>query len=322
MLFRFILLLAFAVITITATVDNEKNSTLHADEQNSNSTSEIDTEKGFWEWLADVVAPKPPIITPPPQPEKCLQCTCGLTNKHNRIVGGVQTVVNQYPWMALLMYRGQFYCGGTVINSRYVMTAAHCIDRFDGSKLTVRILEHNWNLTSESKTQDFKVEKTIKHSGYSTINYDNDIALIKLRDPIRFQGPMRPACLPEPGKTFAGEKGIVTGWGATKEGGSVSTYLQEVEVPIISNAECRATKYPSRKITDNMLCAGYIQGGKDSCQGDSGGPLHIEKNGVYYVIGVVSWGEGCAQPGYPGVYCRGNRYLTWIAYNTKDSCYC
>ncbi|XP_070156103.1 trypsin-1 [Polyergus mexicanus] len=322
MLFRFMLLLTFAVIATTATVDNESqtNCTLRTEEQNSNNTSGIDNEKGFWEWLADVVAPKPTV--PPSQPEKCLKCACGLTNKHNRIVEGVETLVNQYPWMALLMYRGQFYCGGTVINSRYVLTAAHCIDRFDESKLTVRILEHNRNSTSESTTQDFKVEKALKHSGYSTINYDNDIALIKLKEPIKFQGPMRPACLPEQGKTFAGEKGIVTGWGAIKEGGSVSNTLQEVVVPILSNAECRATKYPSRKITDNMLCAGYKQGGKDSCQGDSGGPLHVEKDGIYHIGGVVSWGEGCAQPGYPGVYSRVNRYLTWIAHNTRDGCYC
>ncbi|GAB1862293.1 trypsin [Camponotus japonicus] len=324
MLFRFMLLLIFAVFAITATIDNElqTNSTLRVEEQNSNNTNGINNEKGFWDWLADIVAPKPPTVTEPSQAEKCTTCTCGLTNKHNRIVGGIETLVIQYPWVVLLMYWGKFYCGGTVINSRYVLTAAHCIDKFDASKLIVRILEHDWNSTNESKTQDFKVEKTIKHSGYSTVNYDNDIGLIKLKEPIKFQGPMRPACLPEQGKTFAGEKGIVTGWGATKEGGSVSSHLQKVDVPILSNSECRATNYPSYKITDNMLCAGYKQGGKDSCQGDSGGPLHVEKNGTYHVVGIVSWGEGCARPGYPGVYCRTNRFLTWIEHNTKNGCYC
>ncbi|XP_029172991.1 trypsin-1-like isoform X2 [Nylanderia fulva] len=324
MLLRFMLLLTFAATALTATIDNElqTNSTLPAKEQNLNSTSEINNEKGFWEWLADVVVPKPPTVPQPPQIEKCTKCTCGLTNKHNRIVGGVETLVNQYPWMGLLMYRGQFYCGCSVINSRYVLTAAHCIDRFDGSRMTVRIFEHDRNSTSESKTQDFKVEKIIKNSGYSTTNYNNDIALIKLTDSIKFQGSMRPVCLPEPGKTFAGDKGIVTGWGAIKQGGPVSSTLREVIVPILSNAECRNTQYPSRKITDNMLCAGYQQGGKDSCQGDSGGPLHVEKNGVHQIVGVVSWGEGCAQPGYPGVYSRVNRFLTWIASNTEGGCYC
>ncbi|XP_018056815.1 PREDICTED: trypsin-1-like [Atta colombica] len=322
MLLRFISLLTLVVVVITVSVDNElqSNLTIRVEEQNSNSTSGVDNDKGFWEWLFGSVTPYPPTNTE--LQEKCLKCTCGLTNKHNRIVGGVETLVNQYPWMVLLLYRGQFYCGGTIINSRHVLTAAHCVDRFDMKKLIARILEHDWNSTDESKTQDFQIEKIIKHPSYSTINYDNDIALLKLKDTIKFQGSMRPACLPEKVKTFAGKKGIATGWGAIEEGGQVSYTLQEVFVPILSNAECRATKYPARKITDNMMCAGFKEGGKDSCQGDSGGPLHIEENGVHQIVGIVSWGEGCAQSGYPGVYTRANRYLTWIGHNTNDGCYC
>ncbi|XP_076766701.1 trypsin-1 [Xylocopa sonorina] len=251
-----------------------------------------------------------------------MPCKCGLTNTEKRIVGGVETQVNQYPWMALMMYRGRFYCGGSVINSHYVLTASHCVDRFDPNLLSVRILEHDRNSTTEAETQMFKVEKVIKHSGYSTLNYNNDIALVKLKDGIRFEGKMRPVCLPERAKTFAGVDGIVTGWGAIKESGPISQTLQEVTVPILTNAECRATKYPARRITDNMLCAGYQEGGKDSCQGDSGGPLHVVRDNTYDIVGVVSWGEGCAKPGYPGVYSRVNRYLTWIMRNTEDACYC
>ncbi|XP_025162329.1 trypsin-1 isoform X2 [Harpegnathos saltator] len=265
------------------------------------------------------------MITEPPQPidqATCPKCACGLVSKQNRIVGGVETEVNQYSWMAMLTYNKQFYCGASIINSLYAITAAHCINRFDPKLMMIRILEHDRNSTTESETQEFKVEKVIRHSGYSTVNYNNDIALIKLKRPIKFEGKMRPVCLAEAGKTYTGSQAIVTGWGAIVEAGPVSQTLQEVTVPIISNGECRSMNYPSRRITDNMLCAGYSEGGKDSCQGDSGGPLHVEENSIHRLVGIVSWGEGCAKPGYPGVYTRVNRYNTWIDQNTKDACYC
>ncbi|XP_033334077.2 trypsin-1 [Megalopta genalis] len=283
-------------------------------------------DKNFWEWLYGIIGA--PVLTttqsPPPMNEikKCMPCQCGLTNTQRRIVGGTETKVNQYPWMVLMMFRGRFYCGGSVINSRYVVTAAHCVDRFDPSLMSVRILEHNQNSTTEAETQTFKVESVMKHSGYSTYNYNNDIALVRLTEPIDFKGNMRPVCLPEREKSFAGATGVVTGWGAIGESGPTSQTLQEVMVPILSNNECRNTKYPARRITDNMLCAGYKEGNKDSCQGDSGGPLHIANDNNYHLVGVVSWGEGCARPGYPGVYTRVNRYLTWISRNTMDACYC
>uniref|UniRef100_A0A182S864 Vitamin K-dependent protein C n=1 Tax=Anopheles maculatus TaxID=74869 RepID=A0A182S864_9DIPT len=120
--------------------------------------------------------------------------------------------------------------------------------------------------------------------------------------------------------------GIVTGWGATSENGAISTNLQEVTVPIMSNADCRKTGYGPTRITDNMLCAGFDEGKKDSCQGDSGGPLHVIKqnstDNVHQIAGIVSWGEGCAKPNYPGVYTRVNRFGTWIKSNTVDGCYC
>ncbi|XP_076284090.1 trypsin-1-like [Lasioglossum baleicum] len=286
-------------------------------------------DKNFWEWLYGVIGVPVPATTttttrrPPPANtnKKCPPCKCGLTNTQRRIVGGTETQVNQYPWMALMMFRGRFYCGGSIINSRYVLTAAHCVDRFDPKLMSVRILVHNRN-TTEADARTFMVDSVMKHSGYSTYNYNNDIALVRLTESIEFEGKMRPACLPEKEKTFAGVKAIVTGWGAIEESGPISQTLQEVHVPILTNTECRNTKYPSRRITDNMLCAGYKEGAKDSCQGDSGGPLHIANDNIYHIVGVVSWGEGCARPGYPGVYSRVNRYLTWISRNTMDACYC
>ncbi|NP_001166078.1 serine protease 37 precursor [Nasonia vitripennis] len=291
-------------------------------------TTAPEEDKFFLNWLQNVLGYNPPItITSTTQPptveaEKCAACYCGVTNKQTRIVGGHETMVNEYPWVALLTYKGRFYCGASVINSKYVLTAAHCVDRFQKTLMGVRILEHDRNSTQETMTKDYRVQEIIRHAGYSTVNYNNDIALIKIDGEFEFDNRMKPVCLAERAKTFTGETGIATGWGAIEEGGPVSTTLREVSVPIMSNADCKASKYPARKITDNMLCAGYKEGQKDSCQGDSGGPLHIMSEGVHRIVGIVSWGEGCAQPGYPGVYTRVNRYITWITKNTADACYC
>lgn len=100
--------------------------------------------------------------------------------------------------------------------------------------------------------------------------------------------------------------------------------LQEVRVPVMSQETCRKSKYGANRITDNMLCAGYTEGGKDSCQGDSGGPLHVSHNETktYQLAGIVSWGEGCARPNAPGVYTRVTQHLDWIEKRTRDACKC
>lgn len=186
----------------------------------------------------------------------------------------------------------------------------------------MRLLEHDRKMSHMQKI-DRKVAEVITHPKYNARNYDNDIAIIKLDEPVEFNEVLHPVCMPTPGRSFKGENGIVTGWGALKVGGPTSDTLQEVQVPILSQDECRKSRY-GNKITDNMLCGGYDEGGKDSCQGDSGGPLHIVASGTreHQIAGVVSWGEGCAKAGYPGVYARVNRYGTWIKNLTKQACLC
>lgn len=156
-------------------------------------------------------------------------------------------------------------------------------------------MEHNIRSQTEAKSIDFKIKKIIKHSGYSRTNFNNDIALIMVDREIKFDKSMGPVCLPEKGEgiwnsifffnyqikkqlfkcthffiheghSFAGMEGLVTGWGATSEGGIPSQNLREVKVPILSLEACRKSRYPARRITDNMLCAGYPTGKKDSCQ--------------------------------------------------------
>ncbi|KAH8325115.1 hypothetical protein KR067_003204 [Drosophila pandora] len=250
---------------------------------------------------------------------RCASCTCGVPNV-NRIVGGTQVRTNKYPWIAQII-RGTFlFCGGTLINDRYVLTAAHCVHGMDMRGVSVRLLQLDRSSTHLGVTR--KVAFAHAHVGYDPVSLVHDIALLRLDQPIPLVDTMRPACLPSNWlQNFDFQKAIVAGWGLSQEGGSTSSVLQETVVPIITNAQCRATSYKTM-IVDTMLCAGYVQtGGRDACQGDSGGPL-IVKDRIYRLAGVVSFGYGCAKPDAPGVYTRVSRYLDWIAVNTRDSCYC
>ncbi|XP_060657155.1 trypsin [Drosophila nasuta] len=266
-----------------------------------------------------VTTPAPPTLNPP---RNCTDCVCGVANIQKRIVGGQETEVHQYPWVAMLLYGGRFYCAGSLLNDQFLLTASHCVYGFRKERISVRLLEHDRKMSHLQKI-DRKVAEVITHPKYNARNYDNDIAIIKLDEPVEFNEVLHPVCMPTPGRSFKGETAIVTGWGALKVGGPTSDTLQEVMVPILSQDECRKSRY-GNKITDNMLCGGYDEGGKDSCQGDSGGPLHIVPNGTreHQIAGVVSWGEGCAKAGYPGVYARVNRYGTWIKNLTKQACLC
>ncbi|XP_041989026.1 trypsin-like [Aricia agestis] len=303
-------------------------------------TTETPESKGVVDWINGwFSSTSPPAIPSNDPPEDCPECHCGIARTRRRIVGGYETVKLEMLWMAVLMYGGRFYCGGSLINDLYVLTAAHCTAGFRKEKITVRFLEHDRSMPNETRTIDRKVSAIIRHLRYNPGTYDNDIALLRLDKRMDLSTAIKrarddedldldnikpsPVCLPTRGLSFSNHSAVVSGWGTTEEGGSVSSTLQEVYVPIMSNSDCKQTSYKQR-ITENMLCAGYPDGGKDACQGDSGGPLHVlnTTTNKYQEVGVVSWGEGCARPDKPGVYTRVNRYLTWIKSNTKDACYC
>lgn len=278
-------------------------------------------QNSFLDWIVSILGPDYTDMSAPAKRE-CAACGCGNINTRHRIVGGQETEVHEYPWMAMLMWFGSFYCGASLVNDQYALTAAHCVNGFYHRLITVRLLEHN-RKDSNVKIVDRRVVRVLVHPNYSTRNFDSDIALIRFNEPVRLGIDMHPVCLPTPTETFAGQTAVVTGWGALSEGGPVSDTLQEVEVPILSQEECRGSNYGISKITDNMICAGFEEGGKDSCQGDSGGPMHVIGAGqTYQLAGIVSWGEGCAKPGSPGVYTRVSKFNDWIRANTRDSCSC
>uniref|UniRef100_A0A1B0FLW7 Peptidase S1 domain-containing protein n=1 Tax=Glossina morsitans morsitans TaxID=37546 RepID=A0A1B0FLW7_GLOMM len=256
----------------------------------------------------------------PHKTECSTKCYCGTPNV-NRIVGGTQVRQNKYPWTAQLVrgrYFPRLFCGGSLINDRYVLTAAHCVKN-NRDQITIRLLQLDRSSRDPGITR--QVARTIIHPSYDSTRIVNDLALLRLDSPVPMTEKVRPVCLPTANQNFEGKTGIVAGWGLITQGGVTSNYLREVSLPIITNQECRNTRYKN-KIEDVMICAGYVkQGGKDACQGDSGGPL-IVNEGRFKLAGVVSFGFGCAQPDAPGVYTRISKFVDWIHTSTRDSCYC
>ncbi|XP_053547790.1 trypsin [Bombina bombina] len=221
--------------------------------------------------------------------------------KDDRIVGGYTCPMNSVPYQVSLNAYGQHFCGGSLINSRWVVSAAHCY----GGHIQVRLGEHNIEVL-EGTEQFIDADKVILHPEYNPSNIDNDIMLIRLATPATLNEYVQPISLPtrcDP----AGTQCLLSGWGNTQSNGvHFPDVLQCLDAPILSNQEC-SNAYPKR-ITDNMTCMGYLEGEKDSCQVDSGGPAVC--NGE--LQGVISWGTGCALPGLPGVYAKVCNYISWI----------
>uniref|UniRef100_A0A3P9MF12 Peptidase S1 domain-containing protein n=1 Tax=Oryzias latipes TaxID=8090 RepID=A0A3P9MF12_ORYLA len=229
---------------------------------------------------------------------------CGLANLNSRIVGGQNALPGSWPWQVSLQSSYHF-CGGSLINNQWVLTAAHCFPSRSASGVNAVL-----GLQSLQGSNPNRVSRTIKtvivHPNYNSGTQNNDIALLQLSSPVTFNNYITPVCLPSTGSTFySGVKTWVTVSLPAPE------TLQEVQIPIVGNRRCKCS-YGASSITDNMMCAGLLAGGKDSCQGDSGGPLVIKQNNRWIQAGVVSFGNGCAEPDFPGVYTRVSRYQTWI----------
>uniref|UniRef100_A0A3B5LV66 Peptidase S1 domain-containing protein n=1 Tax=Xiphophorus couchianus TaxID=32473 RepID=A0A3B5LV66_9TELE len=234
------------------------------------------------------------------------------TRSDTRIVGGQEAAAGAWPWQAQLVIQGGL-CGGSLINSQWVLSAAHCFKStrdmspvsFSTSTSGVTVYLGLQSLTSSANVVSRSAAQIIVHPDYNSNTNDNDVALVQLFSAVTFTNYVRPVCLAADGSVFpSGLDCWVTGWGTLSYASKLT-----LDVPIVSNSQCSAS-YST--LTNNMLCAGLTNGGKDSCQGDSGGPL-VTKNGTVWVqAGVVSYGNGCAQPGYPGVYARISNYQTWI----------
>ncbi|XP_028254769.1 complement factor I [Parambassis ranga] len=234
-----------------------------------------------------------------------------------RVVGGLAAKPTQIQWQVALEENRRIDCGGAYIGGCWVITAAHCV-RPKPSAFKVKF--SLWKKSKAQNTTDIvPVEEIIIHPSYDAATYENDIALVKL-EPLPFTDTclednpgVRAVCVPwsthlfQPNHTCS-----ISGWGRTAEGRGAQVLLW-ANVSLISDCQ---TYYKDR-FKPGMMCAGDLEGSVDSCQGDSGGPLVCEdERGFSYLWGIVSWGERCGQPGFPGVYTQVAHYFEWIRINT------
>ncbi|CAL4156037.1 unnamed protein product, partial [Meganyctiphanes norvegica] len=275
-------------------------------------------------------------------------CECGVPNpltgrriggtptnpsdEPTRIVGGIEVVPERkYPWQVALISDDQIICGGTIINDRWILTAAHCLIGLDDCEsplpsttgLKVRVGEHDQSSITDDdpdNTKDYAVTSYVAHPDFECAGVlNNDFALLELEQEIPFNSVIRPVCLPEDdSKTYAGVTATVSGWGHTTNGGLSADVLMEVDVPIDAQADCRGDLGP---FEDTKICAGPLPG-KDSCQGDSGGPLVVKEDDKYIQVGIVSYGPACGDETNSAIYARVSKVLDWISDTTASGKSC
>jgi len=256
-------------------------------------------------------------------------CGCGVdrSSKHlDRIVaGGKVYPKNNRPYQVFVLScwrsrRGSLCgrCGGTLLNKKYVLTAMHCIysGKRGGMAQDIRVTVGTWDVEKDvSSGVAEEIQTTpIPRPDYDEKKIDNDIALLRLRKEVAFNDRVIPACLPtDANKKYEGVQAAISGFGAIYEGGPSSDQMKESSVTIVAQSHSTCRQYGNLPMT--KLCA--YGSSTDTCQGDSGGPLVVQEDGRNTVVGVVSYGNGCARRGVAGVYARVTTYLKWIHENMK-----
>uniref|UniRef100_A0A0C9QGD9 Acrosin n=1 Tax=Fopius arisanus TaxID=64838 RepID=A0A0C9QGD9_9HYME len=229
-----------------------------------------------------------------------------------RIVGGRTSQPQAWPFLVAVYRDGYFHCGAVILDQLWIMTAAHCVNGHKTHYYEIQaglLRRYSYSPMAQSR----RARHIIPHPAYNRATMHNDIALIKLDEPLHFNRWIRPTCLPQNTSNLdpAPQTNCITiGWGSTMEHGPDPDDLREVQVPILTTCKHLVDR------NNDHICAGVSEGGKDACQGDSGGPLMCQHPtsgpSQWYTAGIVSHGEGCARPNEPGVYTRVSKHKDWI----------
>ncbi|XP_012682413.1 chymotrypsin B-like [Clupea harengus] len=224
-----------------------------------------------------------------------------------RIVNGEEAVPHSWPWQVSLQQPSGFhFCGASLVNENWVVTAAHCNVR---TSHKVVLGEHDRGSSGEA-TQTMKVQKVFTHPEWNPRTINNDIALIKLASPVSMSSHVGPVCLAETADAFTpGTTCVTSGWGLTRHNAMFTpNQLQQAALPLLSSEQCK-THWGSQ-ISDVMICAGAD--GASSCMGDSGGPLVCQKDNAWTLVGIVSWGSSRCSTTTPAVYARVTELRAWV----------
>jgi len=234
-----------------------------------------------------------------------------------RVVGGKPAAPHTYPWLVALFHGSKQFCGGSLIDDRHILTAAHCVAKLTQSQMAgLRCVlgAHDLRRQDVGSTISLPVGNVVYHKAYDANKLINDIAVLTLSSRVEFNNKIKPICLnADPSVPRPAEITRVAGWGSLSEGRPQEKLPQEVNLQVWSNAECgrRFGRIAPAGVPPSYLCAG--KEGRDSCLGDSGGPQIVQHRGAWRQVGVVSWGIGCGQGQFPGVYSRMSHFLPWVA---------
>jgi len=246
------------------------------------------------------------------------------------IVGGTEARANSWPWQIVWCRKSgttcSLSCGGSVVHNNWVITAGHCVFGNTGTpqNFAIKAGVHDQTCNNANCATQVNVQSIHLHPQYNSNTLVNDIALIRLATPLTYGTTIQPVCLPnaDASVTVSPNRAWTTGWGTTRVGGggAVATRLNQVHVPFVNHTVCNSN-YNNQVTQSVMTCAGAA--GIDSCQGDSGGPLVRQGTGNnWYLYGITSWGQGCANAGYPGVYARTSAFCAWISQTTGGDVTC